>query len=458
MTERSTNRLKFSTERIRALPCAQGQTEYHYDTECKGLALSVGKSGRKSFLLYKKVRGKPQRISIGAFPAISVEQARKKAAKLVGEIASGLIDGAISGTQRFSEAFRDYMKEHAIPGKRSGEEDLEIYERNLTGKRTVGERRGKRAEGGRRLIDLSSYKLADISGPLLRQLHRDMSVATPIAANRTMALVSSVFTHAIREGRYDKLNPARAVQRNRESSRERFLSREEAKWLWVSLDAEPDLQIVDFVRLALATGARRGNVLAMRKADVDLSQKTWRIGITKNGTPQSIPLSVPAVEVLTRRLADPSSPEWVFPSSSKTGHFVEPKKGWQRVLDRATAMRLRDALDAAHHERVACEINLQVCTEFPGIAVAALREAAGVAGVDVQRLSMTDLRIHDLRRTVGSWLASGGASLPLIGRVLNHKSSQSTQVYARFMLDPVRQALNQVAADFANASSQQDIQ
>ena len=62
MTKKSTQRLKFSAERIRALPCSDGKTQYFYDIDCKGLALSVGKSGQKNFLLYKKVRGKPRRI------------------------------------------------------------------------------------------------------------------------------------------------------------------------------------------------------------------------------------------------------------------------------------------------------------------------------------------------------------------------------------------------------------
>ena len=138
MTKKSTQRLTFSAERIPALPCSDGKTQYFYDIDCKGLALSVGKSGQKSFLLYKKVRGKPRRIAIGPFPEVSVELARKKALKLAGEIATGLTDGVVSGTQRVSEAFADYMREYATAGKCSSAEDRDIYRRNLTGKRSVG--------------------------------------------------------------------------------------------------------------------------------------------------------------------------------------------------------------------------------------------------------------------------------------------------------------------------------
>lgn len=73
------------------------------------------------------------------------------------------------------------------------------------------------------------------------------------------------------------------------------------------------------------------------------------------------------------------------------GHIVEPKKAWKRVLERA--------------------------------------------GID-------DLRIHDLRRTLGSWQAKTGASLTIVGKSLNHKSPSTTAIYARLDLDPVRESVD----------------
>jgi integrase len=51
------------------------------------------------------------------------------------------------------------------------------------------------------------------------------------------------------------------------------------------------------------------------------------------------------------------------------------------------------------------------------------------------------LRIHDLRRSLGSWQASTGASGFVIGKSLGHKSQQATQIYARLNLDPVRDSI-----------------
>lgn len=58
---------------------------------------------------------------------------------------------------------------------------------------------------------------------------------------------------------------------------------------------------------------------------------------------------------------------------------------------------------------------------------------------------MRDLRLHDLRRTHGSWMAANGASLPMIGKALGHKNPSTTAIYARLNLDPVRLAVAQAS-------------
>jgi integrase len=155
----------------------------------------------------------------------------------------------------------------------------------------------------------------------------------------------------------------------------------------------------DFFLLALLTGARRANVSAMRWADIDLAAGVWRIAKTKNGTPQTVTLSPEAVTVLESRKE--GGGEFVFPGEGKTKHIVEPKKAWATLL-----------------------------------------KAAGIE----------NLRIHDLRRTLGSWQARTGASLPIIGKSLNHKTHQATAIYARLDLDPVRQSVNTATAAMMEAA------
>jgi integrase len=160
----------------------------------------------------------------------------------------------------------------------------------------------------------------------------------------------------------------------------------------------------DFFLLALLTGARRANVQAMRKSEISLSEGVWRIPMTKNGTSQNVTLSPEAMAVLASRMESVEG-DFIFPGTGRTGHLVEPKTAWARILKNA---------------------------------------------------SLENLRIHDLRRTLGSWQAKSGASLTIIGKSLNHKTHQATAIYARLDLDPVRQSVNTATAAMFGAGGMKD--
>jgi integrase len=142
--------------------------------------------------------------------------------------------------------------------------------------------------------------------------------------------------------------------------------------------------------MSLLAGARKSNTLAMRWDEISFHGATWRIALTKNDDPQIVHLSPQAMEILKERKLHSLSP-WVFPGGGASGHLADPKKAWMRIL-----------------------------------------KEAGIA----------DLRIHDLRRTLGSWQAATGANSYIIGKSLGHRSQQSTAVYARLNLDPVRDSVN----------------
>jgi integrase len=65
---------------------------------------------------------------------------------------------------------------------------------------------------------------------------------------------------------------------------------------------------------------------------------------------------------------------------------------------------------------------------------------------------LSNLRIHDLRRTLGSWQARTGASLAIIGKSLNHKSPTTTAIYARLDLDPVRASVEKATQAMLTAA------
>lgn len=208
-------------------------------------------------------------------------------------------------------------------------------------------------------------------------------------ANRLLERIRSIFNKAIDWG-WEGVNPAAGIKKFREKSRDRFLQPDELPRFFEALAAEPNETARDFFVISLLTGARKSNTLAMRWMEINFTSATWRIPQTKNGEPQTVHLPEAALELLKeRKLASLS--EWVFPGAGASGHLADPKKAWNRILKEA---------------------------------------------------GIQDLRIHDLRRTLGSYMAATGANGYVIGKSLGHKSQQSTAVYARLNLDPVRVSVN----------------
>jgi len=75
----------------------------------------------------------------------------------------------------------------------------------------------------------------------------------------------------------------------------------------------------------------------------------------------------------------------------------------------------------------------------------------------LEEAGLQDLRMHDLRRTLGSYMAIGNQSLHLIGKVLGHKSASATQIYSKLTHDPLRQAMEKAEADRLRAAGLQDL-
>jgi len=125
---------------------------------------------------------------------------------------------------------------------------------------------------------------------------------------------------------------------------------------------------------------------------------------SKNAEAITIPLIEESLEILHRRKTKTSS-VFVFPGRGKTGHFKEPRKGW-----------------------------LRVCTD------------AGLKGV----------RLHDLRRTMGSYQTMTGATSTIVGKTLGHRSQAATAVYARLTTDPVRASMEKAVEAMQIAAEQSD--
>lgn len=418
--------LSFSKTAIENLPIPEsGRNEYH-DSKIPALHLRVSASGVKTFSVFKRVKGQgPERITLGRFPDLSVENARKNASIVLASIASGANPAeakrAHKGELTFKELFNLYLTRHARVHKATADEDQQRYDQYLS-----------KPLGQKRLSSVTKISVEAIHSSITATGH-------PVVANRVLALISTVFGRAI-EWNLATNNPAKGIRRNPEKSRDRFIQTGEMETFFAAVMEDPSETVRDYLLISLLTGARRSNVLSMRWKDLSLEEGIWHIPTTKNGTPQHIPLVQDAQEILRRRSFEASGTEFVFPGTGKTGHFVEPRKGWERIHARAAAIRL--------HARLISILKPSEANRFRSLRISnpktALQEMITYAEkqqVPTSDIQLEDLKIHDLRRTFGSYQAKAGSSTAIIGKSLNHKSQQATAIYARLDLDPVRESV-----------------
>jgi integrase len=431
--------IRFTKATIDALPLPAPGKRVTYHEKNSGLQLRVTPNGAKSWSVFRRTKGgPPQRVTLGKYPDMTIEQARKQAATVIQAIQAGGDPAAIRRAHReemtFRELFEQYIERHAKPRKRTWKEDETKYKQYLA-------------------RPLGSKKLSAIGRREIAQIHSLLSASGhPTTANRVLALVSSVFGWAISVGLWDKLNAAKGIKRNREKSRDRFLQADELPHFFAALITEPLDTVRDYIWISLLTGARRANVLAMRWRDISFERAEWRIERTKNGEPQTVTLSPEAVEILRRRKPAEVA-EYVFPGPGKTGHLTEPRKTWRRILARAHALGFVQALgEAAAWSSDSIEQARHDAIAEPQATVARYEVQAKALGVDPAAFELSDLRIHDLRRTLGSWQARTGASLAIIGKSLNHKSVQTTATYARLDRDPVRQSVERATSEMFAAA------
>jgi integrase len=438
--------INFTKAAIENLPTpSKGRHEY-IDTRLAGLRLRVTSSGTKTFCVLKRIRGGGmERITLARYPAMTIEQARKQAAEKLGKIAEGNnpaeVRRAIKAEPTFAELFVTYGESHGKK-KRSWRDDQQRYRDYL--EKPLGK------------VKVGAITTAMISR-ILSEMERDGKANATINAVRAVASV--IFSQGAAPGVVLD-NPVRPIKRRKTVPRDRYLESYELPRFFTSLAEEPNLIIRDYLLISLLTGARRANVLAMRWSEVNLDEGTWRIPLTKNGDPQNVTLGAEAVVLLTNLKKDADSQAvFVFPGEGKSGHLVEPKKGWLRIIDRDELTQLT-AMIVATGKRFDPLIDRKTHLPIPESLEAALARArvrAKELNLNVEIARMRNLRIHDLRRTLGSWQAKTGASLVIIGKSLNHKSQQTTAIYARLDFDSVRASIEKATSAMWAAGGLNDV-
>lgn len=374
-----TTKLNFNKKNIDSLPIPEkGKRNYYNDEKVPHLQLMVTDKGTKSFKVYKRINGTPNRVTLGKYPQMTPEQARKEATLVTSDILSGNNPNSDkrkrTKEETFEKLFSYYHENYCKIHKKTWKEDERNFDKYLK--------------------SLHKKKATDIKKIDIEKLLKNISTNNGIyTANRNFELIRA-FYNKINEWEIVQYNPCLNVKKFKEKSRERFLSAEELPKLFDAIDKYPDKTMRDFFYTLLFTGARKSNVIEMKWEDIRIKEKTWRIPETKNGESLEIALSEPVMEILQSRKTDKNKSKiWVFHTNraSKKGHITEPKKAWAKIL----------------------EIS-----------------------------EIENLRMHDLRRTLGSWQAAMGSNSYVIGKSLGHKSQSATAIYARLNLDPVRESIS----------------
>ncbi|MBY0406996.1 MAG: site-specific integrase [Rickettsiales bacterium] len=235
---------------------------------------------------------------------------------------------------------------------------------------------------------LGAYVLADVTPALICEhrnnlLGMENSYGRKIGAstaNRYSTALGHVFTVAVKQWEWLESNPVQRIQKlNEPRGRVRFLSDDERKALLDACKQSDNPYLHMIVVLALSTGARKNEIIALKWQDVSLERGMMTLHETKNGERRALPLQGYAYKLMlehakVRRL----DCDYVFPSEKKK-QPIDIRTAWENAVERA---------------------------------------------------ELQDFRFHDLRHSAASYLAMNGASLAEIAEVLGHKTLQMVKRYA----------------------------
>jgi integrase len=384
---------------VTGLPAPKLGNKVYYDapnakgndwTSGFGLRVTVG-GGRAFVLNYRTKTGRERRLTIGSPPAWNITAARLEAKTLRRRIDLGEDPLGDIKAGRDAPTVADLCDR--------------FIEDELAKKRLPTQRDYKALIANEIRPALGGHKVAEVTYADVDRLHRRVSLRAPYLANRTVALLSRLFSLSIR-WQYRADNPAKGIERNAEQKRKRYATPDELERLTKALAEYDDTLVANVFRLLLLTGARKGEILAARWPQFDLENGVWTKpgATTKQKTDHVVPLNEPAIQLVHEMHREATAEarkerrelsEYVFPGPGKKGHLVEVKKAWAIIC-----------------------------------------KAAKING----------LRIHDLRHSYASVLASSGHTLPIIGALLGHTQAQTTMRYSHLFDDPLRAATNRAGA------------
>lgn len=372
---------KLTPKSLDALPPATGKRYEVHDTLLPGLHLRISATGGKVFGVSRRIDGRMKRIRIGAYPLVSLADAREKARDILRDIELGQYTDTSSSVAEaaprltLGEVVPQFIELYAKPRNR----DWRGTERVLQ----------KFSPLFPRLID--EIKRADI----VRVLDTIIAGGAPTRANRALAAIKKLMSWCIDRAMIETSPVAGLRPPTKEVARDRVLTDDEMIAIQGAGSSE-GFPFAQFVQLLILTGQRRGEVAGMHWSELDLDKGIWTIPAkrAKNATSHIVPLTPLAIFILK------SVPKFLDSDLVFTTTGTSPISGFGRLKER---------LDVA-------------------------------VGLNAE-----DWRFHDLRRTMATNMAIMRIQPHIIEAVLNHKTGIVSGVAATYnrhaYFDEKREAL-----------------
>jgi len=304
------------------------------DTELKGFAVRITSSGAKSFILEKRIDGKVKRLTLGRYPELTVEQARKEAHKLLGHIATG----RNPVTEKKQEALQSMTLKQAF-------DDFVKTRKNLKERTLYDYRRLMKVA----FVDWQEKAMTGISKDMVSKRHSKIGSERGEAyANLAMRFLRALFNFAIaqyEDGSGKSIlheNPVMRLTQTRAwyrvDRRQTVIKPHQlASWYQavISLKYDPissqSALVADYLLFLLFTGLRRQEAATLKWSAIDLNDRSFTLTDTKNHQPLTLPLTDFIYELLENRKAVANS-DYVFAGDGKSGYLIEPRRQVQQVI------------------------------------------------------------------------------------------------------------------------------
>jgi len=324
LTRRKSVRL--SDALVRGLQKPATGNRVTFDERVAGFGVRITTKGHVAFVQNYTFEGRERRITIGSHPTWSVAAARKRAAEIKLQVASGIDPLEDRTRSRNAPTVQDMYERYAknyMPrlAPRSAQDQNSMFAKSI-------------------LPALGKKKVKDVSFSDCEALHRHITKHRPLRANRVIEVLRRAFNLAIKWGWLER-NPASGIEKNPETKRERYLSPNEIARLITELDRHPQKTSCDAIRFILFTGCRRGEALNARwdQFNSDLNVWTKPAATTKQRRLHRVPVSLEVTNLLSSRKNRSSSP-FVF-SSSGDRPLTDIKKTWASVTNAANIENAR---------------------------------------------------------------------------------------------------------------------